>query len=84
MNPTHVPPQHYTGTRLLPTWVSQLFLQHDDVLRSLYSTYLVSAPIVAYYYTQIVGDAKQPPTLLASANFNGMAVIGGSLPFTLQ
>ncbi|KAJ8093122.1 hypothetical protein PM082_020607 [Marasmius tenuissimus] len=38
-------------------------------------TYLVSAPIIAYYYTQLVGDAKSPPTLLASASFDGMAVI---------
>ncbi|KAG6850606.1 hypothetical protein H0H93_011274 [Arthromyces matolae] len=39
-------------------------------------TYLVSAPIVAYYYTQLIGDAKNPPTLLASSSFSGMAVIG--------
>ncbi|KNZ74781.1 Glucan 1,3-beta-glucosidase [Termitomyces sp. J132] len=38
-------------------------------------TYLVSSPIIAYYYTQLVGDAKNPPTLLASASFSGMAVI---------
>ncbi|OBZ70776.1 Glucan 1,3-beta-glucosidase [Grifola frondosa] len=38
-------------------------------------TYLVSSPIIAYYYTQIIGDAKIPPTLLASANFVGIAVI---------
>ncbi|KAG6854914.1 hypothetical protein C0991_009737 [Blastosporella zonata] len=37
--------------------------------------YLVSAPINTYYYTQLVGDAKSPPTLLASADFEGMAVI---------
>lgn len=39
-------------------------------------TYLVSAPIIPYYYTQLIGDAKTPPTLLASASFSGMAVIG--------
>lgn len=38
-------------------------------------TYLVSAPIIAYYYSQLIGDAKVPPTLLASASFSGMAVI---------
>ncbi|KAJ3560072.1 hypothetical protein NP233_g11075 [Leucocoprinus birnbaumii] len=38
-------------------------------------TYLVSAPIIAYYYTQLIGDARSPPTLLASASFDGMAVI---------
>ncbi|KAJ3501572.1 hypothetical protein NLJ89_g9279 [Agrocybe chaxingu] len=38
-------------------------------------TYLVSAPIVPYYYTQLIGDAKNPPTLLAAASFDGMAMI---------
>ncbi|KAL1902008.1 hypothetical protein Sste5346_001714 [Sporothrix stenoceras] len=37
--------------------------------------YLVSTPIIQYYYTQLVGDAINPPTLLASAGFTGMAVI---------
>lgn len=37
--------------------------------------YLVSAPINTYYYTQMIGDAKQPPTLLAASNFKGFAVI---------
>jgi glucan 1,3-beta-glucosidase len=38
-------------------------------------TYLVSKPIIQYYYTQFVGDAVSPPTLKASAAFTGMAVI---------
>ncbi|KAF5310158.1 hypothetical protein D9619_010234 [Psilocybe cf. subviscida] len=38
-------------------------------------TYLVSKPIVMYYYTQLIGDAKTPPTLLAAPSFDGMAVI---------
>ncbi|EEB88176.1 hypothetical protein MPER_14128, partial [Moniliophthora perniciosa FA553] len=38
-------------------------------------TYLVSSPIIAYYYTQLIGDARDPPTLLASEDFNGIAVI---------
>ncbi|KAF8654106.1 hypothetical protein AX16_003639 [Volvariella volvacea WC 439] len=38
-------------------------------------TYVVSAPIIAYYYTQLVGDPKQLPTLLAAPTFDGMAVI---------
>ncbi|KAI6137119.1 pectate lyase superfamily protein-domain-containing protein [Pisolithus sp. B1] len=38
-------------------------------------TYLVSAPIDTYYYTQMIGDAKRPPTLLADASFQGKAVI---------
>ncbi|KAJ7702296.1 pectate lyase superfamily protein-domain-containing protein [Mycena rosella] len=38
-------------------------------------TYLVSHSIVAYYYTQLIGDAKSPPTLLAAASFTDIAVI---------
>ncbi|KAF9531459.1 exo-beta-1,3-glucanase [Crepidotus variabilis] len=38
-------------------------------------TYLISAPILPYYYTQLIGDARRPPTLLATTSFNGMAVI---------
>ncbi|KAH9476319.1 putative glucan endo-1,3-beta-glucosidase [Psilocybe cubensis] len=37
--------------------------------------YLISAPIIPYYYTQLIGDAKVPPTLLAAKSFNGFAVI---------
>jgi glucan 1,3-beta-glucosidase len=38
-------------------------------------TYMVSAPIVQYYYTQFIGDAITIPTLKATAGFAGMAVI---------
>ncbi|PPQ77526.1 hypothetical protein CVT25_011323 [Psilocybe cyanescens] len=38
-------------------------------------TYVISAPIIAYYYTQLIGDAKNPPTLVATSSFNGIAVI---------
>ncbi|KAG8900468.1 hypothetical protein FRC00_012760 [Tulasnella sp. 408] len=38
-------------------------------------TYLVTAPIIPFYLTQLVGDAKNKPTLLAAASFSGMAVI---------
>jgi len=38
-------------------------------------TYLVSSRIIQYYYTQLVGDAVHPPTIKASANFQGLAVI---------
>ncbi|RPD66327.1 exo-beta-1,3-glucanase [Lentinus tigrinus ALCF2SS1-7] len=38
-------------------------------------TYKVTTPIIAYYYTQLIGDARTPPTLLADATFTGMAVI---------
>ncbi|KAJ7030627.1 exo-beta-1,3-glucanase, partial [Mycena alexandri] len=37
--------------------------------------YVVSAPIIAYYYTQLIGDALHPPTLLAAPNFGGIGVI---------
>ncbi|KAJ5627671.1 hypothetical protein N7490_009899 [Penicillium lividum] len=38
-------------------------------------TYVVSKPIVQYYYTQIVGDATDLPIIKAAAAFTGMAVI---------
>ncbi|KAE8375487.1 pectate lyase superfamily protein-domain-containing protein [Aspergillus bertholletiae] len=38
-------------------------------------TYVVSKPIVQYYYTQIVGDAINLPVIKAAAGFTGMAVI---------
>jgi hypothetical protein len=38
-------------------------------------TYLVSSPLLTYYYTQLVGDAVSVPTLLAAPTFAGMAVI---------
>ncbi|KAF8130464.1 exo-beta-1,3-glucanase [Mycena galopus ATCC 62051] len=38
-------------------------------------TYLVSNSIVSLYYTQLIGDAVNPPTLLAAPSFNAIAVI---------
>ena len=38
-------------------------------------TYLVSSPIIQYYYTQLVGDAISVPTIKAAAAFGGIAVI---------
>ncbi|KAJ7184277.1 exo-beta-1,3-glucanase [Mycena filopes] len=38
-------------------------------------TYLVGHSIIPYYYTQLIGDAKKPPTLLAAATFTDIAVI---------
>ncbi|ETS76517.1 hypothetical protein PFICI_11904 [Pestalotiopsis fici W106-1] len=38
-------------------------------------TYMVSKPIVQTYYTQFVGDAVTVPTLKATSDFVGMAVI---------
>lgn len=39
---------------------------------------MISAPIIAYYYSQLIGDARNPPTLLATSEFNGIAVIGNA------
>ena len=38
-------------------------------------TYLVSAPLIQYYYTQFVGDAVTLPTIKAAPSFTGIAVI---------
>lgn len=38
-------------------------------------TYIISKPIIQYYYTQFVGDALNKPVLKASANFEGMGLI---------
>lgn len=38
-------------------------------------TYRVTTPIIAYYYTQLIGDALNRPILKADAAFEGMAVI---------
>ncbi|KAF5330865.1 hypothetical protein D9619_005867 [Psilocybe cf. subviscida] len=38
-------------------------------------TYVVSSSIVVLYYTQLIGDAREPPTLLATSGFNSIAVI---------
>jgi glucan 1,3-beta-glucosidase len=37
--------------------------------------YLVSKPIVMYYYTQLIGNANELPTLTAAPTFAGMAVL---------
>ncbi|KAI4868890.1 glycoside hydrolase family 55 protein [Hypoxylon rubiginosum] len=37
--------------------------------------YLISSPIIQYYFTQFVGDANARPTLRGSANFTGIAMI---------
>lgn len=38
-------------------------------------TYVVSSPLLQYYYTAMIGDPTAMPTLKASAGFTGMAVI---------
>ena len=37
--------------------------------------YKVTKPIIQYYFTQLIGDATDPPTILADASFSGIAVI---------
>lgn len=43
-------------------------------------TYILSKPIQLYVGTVIVGDAIKPPTIKASANFNGRFMIYGKDP----
>ncbi|TMW62332.1 hypothetical protein Poli38472_009825 [Pythium oligandrum] len=38
-------------------------------------TYVVSRPIIAYYFSQLVGDPNNKPVLKAAANFAGIAVV---------
>jgi glucan 1,3-beta-glucosidase len=38
-------------------------------------TYLVSQPIIQYYYTQFIGDPHNLPVIKATANFQGIAVL---------
>lgn len=37
--------------------------------------YLVSRPIIMYYYTQMLGDAINKPTIIGAANFEGIAML---------
>ncbi|KAL1957810.1 hypothetical protein VTO42DRAFT_5528 [Malbranchea cinnamomea] len=37
--------------------------------------YLISSPIIQYYFTQFVGDANNKPTIKGSQNFTGIALI---------
>ncbi|KAF3389749.1 Glucan 1,3-beta-glucosidase [Talaromyces pinophilus] len=38
-------------------------------------TYMISSPIVQYYYTQFVGDPSDRPTIRGMQNFTGIALI---------
>lgn len=38
-------------------------------------TYLVSNVIVMYYFSQLVGDALNPPTLKATSTFSGLYIL---------
>ncbi|KAH7103600.1 glucan 1,3-beta-glucosidase [Auriculariales sp. MPI-PUGE-AT-0066] len=41
-------------------------------------TYRISGPIQMLYYTVILGNPANPPTIIASANFTGPALIDGN------
>lgn len=38
--------------------------------------YKISTPIISYWYTAMIGDGRNPPTILAASNFSGIALIG--------
>ncbi|KAM3423058.1 hypothetical protein BST61_g524 [Cercospora zeina] len=38
-------------------------------------TYRVSKPVIMYYYTQMIGDAVEKPTIQSTPDFAGMAVL---------
>ena len=38
-------------------------------------TYVVSSTIIMYYFSQLVGDAINPPTIKATSTFNGAWVL---------
>jgi len=46
-------------------------------------TYLISRPLIQYYYTQFVGDANNLPTILATPDFFGIGLFDSNvyLPF---
>ncbi|KAJ3131102.1 hypothetical protein HK100_006813, partial [Physocladia obscura] len=44
-------------------------------------TYLISSPLLQYYYTQMIGDANSLPILKASSSFSGIALIDAD-PYT--
>ena len=47
--------------------------EHILLIPSYPSTYLVTDSIPLYYYTEIIGDARELPTILAAANYNATA-----------
>ena len=66
------PPLRPSSTSLKGTHLCPLFSFDANPFLS---SYVISAPIVPYYYSQLIGDATNPPTLLAAADFAGMAII---------
>jgi glucan 1,3-beta-glucosidase len=45
-------------------------------------TYLISSSLIDYYYTQLIGDPTNPPTLKATAGFSGFGLIDGDPYYT--
>ena len=45
-------------------------------------TYLISSSIIDYYYTQLIGDANNPPTLKATAGFSGFGLVDADPYYT--
>lgn len=45
-------------------------------------TYLISSSIVPYYFTQLIGDANDFPTLKATSGFSGFGLIDGNPYYT--
>ncbi|TPX18892.1 uncharacterized protein E0L32_011444 [Thyridium curvatum] len=45
-------------------------------------TYVISSSILPAYFTQIIGDANNPPTLKATAGFSGFGLIDGNPYYT--
>lgn len=43
--------------------------------------YLVKKPIVIFWYTQMVGDAKNPPSIIAAPDFAGGPAILDADPY---
>ena len=46
-------------------------------------TYVVSTPLILYYYTQVIGDANNLPTIIATPDFYGIGIFDSDryLPF---
>jgi hypothetical protein len=62
------------GSRLLPGRVRGSRRTQTLTDGPICRKYLVSSPIIPWYYTQLIGDARTPPTLVASASFSGSVI----------
>jgi glucan 1,3-beta-glucosidase len=47
-------------------------------------TYMISKSLLPAYLTQMIGDANNPPTLKATANFQGFGLIDGNHYYTSE